>query len=724
MTPLLAAVCVIGFILAPVMNSAATATTIASDNIPLFDPANYTVEQLNFNSLNDGIPDVWKLHYGLSVIDPSVASADYTGSGIMNAEKYQLNLHPLEPAPTPELAKTVKAPAPKISSTAVKGAVAANPPSNPRLLSNDFLHYYGYLGFTHLKSKAGYYPLSFYYNWVREIGGWTAFQGTGVEVWRPFKEIQQVRGVKRELNGEQFVELNARKGNYGIKQKITDAKAGAYILTWRDTGRKDSSIPPKTLNSPYKVYVYAKKPVDDQKGNAGKREGSIEVFTSKEYQGPDAWQNELVVFSVTEDVFKTHPNIWIAFVPTNTMSTYGALVDKICLAPVEVVQPKLDTQTGYIERDALGKDVLEAVTEVRFCRWQDAFYASFVTPKTDFIDKDKDRFVIRIPASIFPIQNKITAQVATKRPQIAIDKADTVENSATPEEFTRTGDYFESKPMILVPDEEDTVLDSVTPGDPTSNDRKLMATPGGKIEVSLSFQGSPKFTLDIKPYTQKIIVETYVVHSPSVIGQLPPYMTTEIEKQMSRAKAVFKQVHVKVEHRGPYNCDIGDVLMREVLKNRGDGQNIFLVHNPSGKSLHDEGKQVFDKILGLSGANAASKVVRIVFFPCVGIDYDRNILGITVRSDLGQTLFGKYEGFIAIQTRVTNYWRIAAHEIGHTINLEHRPRANVDRCMLMIPIEDETNYGSMIDEYEVKRFHPFDLDKIDGVIRSPFLQKK
>jgi len=61
--------------------------------------------------------------------------------------------------------------------------------------------------------------------------------------------------------------------------------------------------------------------------------------------------------------------------------------------------------------------------------------------------------------------------------------------------------------------------------------------------------------------------------------------------------------------------------------------------------------------------------------------------------------------------------------MGHTINLEHRPSAVVERCMLMVPADDDSNYGSMFDEFEVKRFHPDDLSKIDGATRAPFLQK-
>ncbi len=52
------------------------------------------------------------------MFDTTVANADYTGSGIMNREKYQLNIYPLAPADLPAQAASDK----KTSSSAKSAA--------------------------------------------------------------------------------------------------------------------------------------------------------------------------------------------------------------------------------------------------------------------------------------------------------------------------------------------------------------------------------------------------------------------------------------------------------------------------------------------------------------------------------------------------------------------------------------------------------------------------
>lgn len=69
---LLCLLSVLGLTLAPVLTGASS--TVPAD-VPLFDPNQYTQQELAASTLNDGIPDVWKLHYGLSITDPAVTNA-------------------------------------------------------------------------------------------------------------------------------------------------------------------------------------------------------------------------------------------------------------------------------------------------------------------------------------------------------------------------------------------------------------------------------------------------------------------------------------------------------------------------------------------------------------------------------------------------------------------------------------------------------------------------
>lgn len=74
--PLLAIVFVIGLLSVPIIHGAGSGTA----DIPLFDPGKYNAEQLATSSLNDGIPDVWKTWYGLSVIDSTVLLRHFSAS--------------------------------------------------------------------------------------------------------------------------------------------------------------------------------------------------------------------------------------------------------------------------------------------------------------------------------------------------------------------------------------------------------------------------------------------------------------------------------------------------------------------------------------------------------------------------------------------------------------------------------------------------------------------
>lgn len=185
LAPLIAALFALGLLLVPIIHSAAT----SSPNIPLFDPNHFTAEQLATSTLNDGIPDVWKIYYGLSTTDATIANADYTGSGIMNAEKYQLNLYPLALADPPAPATPNKK-----TSSAAKSA-AKDAPAGLNFTNGSFTSVT--LG-TNNNNKwsasgaAGYRDGkfgSFSWNYIDstkggKVDGWRAYKGNIIEIWK------------------------------------------------------------------------------------------------------------------------------------------------------------------------------------------------------------------------------------------------------------------------------------------------------------------------------------------------------------------------------------------------------------------------------------------------------------------------------------------------------------------------------------------------------------
>ena len=321
---LLAAIFVIGLLSVPFIHSAGT----GSQDILLFDPGKYTATELSTSTLNDGIPDVWKTWYGLSVIDSTVANADYTGTGIMNSEKYQLNIYPLAPVEAPPLV------APKTDKSTANNTATSS--SGPLLQNMNFSDGAGLV--THPTS--GGYNVKFSWNY-NDWGdgtkfGWKAVKGSVVEVWK-------------DPSGKHFVELNSSANSSGIEQKIINAQPGTYLLSWRHLGRHE--IP--AGDNAYSVQVFAR----DAKNDTGAVEGGIPITTtppkhiyhapsSKDYKQPstypavDNWAQEFVVFTLTKEIITAHPDIWIAFV-AEQKGTYGAFIADVHLAPVEIKWEKV-----------------------------------------------------------------------------------------------------------------------------------------------------------------------------------------------------------------------------------------------------------------------------------------------------------------------------------------------------------------------------------------------
>jgi len=147
-----------------------------------------------------------------------------------------------------------------------------------------------------------------------KITDWEAYVGSTVEVWKA-------------ADGEKFVELDGSPGNYGIKQPIKDAKAGGYILTWRHSGRNTT----RADSDSYCVRVYYIK--DD---------AEVPIAQSTEFSGFDkkAWNDKAFGFQITpkqiDEAKEAKETIYVAFIPTGNLNTYGTLIDKVRLAPVDI----------------------------------------------------------------------------------------------------------------------------------------------------------------------------------------------------------------------------------------------------------------------------------------------------------------------------------------------------------------------------------------------------
>ncbi len=232
---------------------------------------------------------MWKIYYGLSTDDPAVANADYTHTGVMNREKYQLNIHPLATAEPPQTVTPTKNVAKSVTSTS-KGAPSSSPPS---VTNGNFT---GGVNIGNSTTSGGFTKELFHWSYNSKVDGWNALVGKQIEVWR-------------DASGAQFVELNANGTSRGIEQKIASAKkgtskAGTYVLSWRDLCRNSN----EAGDGAYKVHVFAKPREAD--GSLG----GVPVPTSPKAEDDlykplkqasckqvKDWPQQFLVFTLTEE---------------------------------------------------------------------------------------------------------------------------------------------------------------------------------------------------------------------------------------------------------------------------------------------------------------------------------------------------------------------------------------------------------------------------------------
>lgn len=209
------------------------------------------------------------------------------------------------------------------------------------------------------------------------------------------------------------------------------------------------------------------------------------------------------------------PTSWVHVDPTGFVRLCPTVergkVNEVRLLPVEVVQPKLDENLEAV-KDGNGNDELLDPGHLRFCRWRDAFPKdSWKTGSHQFdngyIEKDRDRVVIRIPGEAFDDAKQILSVFVRTE-----DKTGAVVDAETEVEFTRNSENDFEFALALMTIEFDDHYDPAkfpTPTDEDKNDPTYYGTLGGKLviripdledaEIEKPLMG-PRATVDVKVY--------------------------------------------------------------------------------------------------------------------------------------------------------------------------------------------------------------------------------
>jgi N-acetylmuramoyl-L-alanine amidase len=311
---------------------------------PAFPPPEPPQWSLLEDADQDGLTDWDEFLLDLDPLDPADGLSDDDGDGLSLAWEWQLGTHPdvadsdgdgwsdseevllygtdpLDPASRP-LRNASADPEDPMASTSEPSTPPVDeppPPPPPPSLSNGDFTEIGIQKWKELYSGTSYQGGGFRWG-AGPVTAWTAYVGQTIEVW--------------QAKGETFVELDGDTANYGIKQPIANVRAGAYILTWKQCGRNHS----KAGENPYYVRIY--------------HEDSTEsISKSDTISGFDKmnWTDNAHAFQITPEHITAAQGkpIYVAFIPTS-INTYGTLIDKVGLLPVEVVElsPKTKDEDG------------------------------------------------------------------------------------------------------------------------------------------------------------------------------------------------------------------------------------------------------------------------------------------------------------------------------------------------------------------------------------------
>lgn len=283
----------------------------------------------------DGLDDETEIRLGLNPADPADGLTDLDKDGLTFAEEWKAGTNPnkadtdgdgiddlteilrgtdpTNPKDPPRLAATMP-PSPRLA--------ASRPQPKNFLLNGDFG--------TPLKlgrnavSGSGYFGGAFRWDYLAagKVAGWNAYQGTQVEVWL--------------VQGNQFIELDAAKGHFGIKQRISTMQAGGYVLHWKQCGRGS----PQAGKNAYWVAVT---------DSAGKTIARTDIPS----QTSTGWSDATLTFSLSAE--QSQAGITVNFVPVAN-TTYGCLIDQVTLvAGMLEVDANRDGRIAAGEKPAPGR---------------------------------------------------------------------------------------------------------------------------------------------------------------------------------------------------------------------------------------------------------------------------------------------------------------------------------------------------------------------------------
>lgn len=335
---------------------------------------------------------------------------------------------------------------------------------------------------------------------------------------------------------------------------------------------------------------------------------------------------------------------------------------------------------------------------IQFCRWLDSFTDDSF--KQDCAENDRDRFRFRFPV-IIPNLTKI--KIKSTSLNIAINGEDAPK--------TTDGDYeIEMKPengamvstwILLVGDDQDDVNYNGKGKDDKTNDQTLLADFDSPIEVTLPEYTNTKAVFRAQKALGKVQIQPYYL-SPA--GDVTEQMEDFIKAHLDNMKEIYRQIGIQVD----YSDIVGHAVPQEWLDPRPDA-----VPKEDAKLLtHAESILARNVVRSLE---VPGKQIRIGFVDAKLMLNTNAIFG-DPEDARGFTFINTDGIIISLDVEARFFFGVTAHEVGHTLGLDHAS-TNWQRWLMRGRKEgDKESYPIIWDDFKAvensKRFQSGDFDII------------